>query len=93
MRVIYARDHEVLVVAHQHANVWQGAHDAQDANRVGGAVDHVAKAEEAIFLRGRDALEHPLKRRPVAVHVREDVCGHVADPQIKSTYRVCISLA
>ena len=76
--VVEARDHKVLVVAHQRGGVGQLATDPQHAHRVGAAVDHVTEAEEAVVGRRRDALECPLEGRPMAVDVREDVCGHVA---------------
>ena len=53
-------EHEILVVALEHAHVWERARYAHDANGVWPAVDHVSQTEHDVICARGDTLKEAI---------------------------------
>ena len=67
-----------LVVAHEHASVGQGAHQAQHAHGVRPAVDHIAQHVDDVAATGSRKLERAIQRPNMTVSIRGYIRRHIS---------------
>ncbi len=79
LAVVFRREDvekHALVVAHEHASIGKGADEADHADGIGPAVDHIAQHVDRIIGTGRCLLERAVERAKVTVRIRGNVCRH-----------------
>ena len=85
-------EHDLLVITLEHASVGQRAHELNNANRIGPAIDHVAQHVQRIVGRQRNLGQGLVKRTHVPVSIRCHIdrhgtplftCGRSPEPQLK----------
>ena len=62
-------EHNLLVVALEHVGIGQRAHELNDANRIGTAIDHVAQHVQRVVGRQRNLGQGLVKRTHVPVSI------------------------
>ena len=69
-------EHDLLVITLEHAGVGQRAHELNNADRIGPAIDHVAQHVQRVVGRQRDLRQGLVKRTHVPVSIRCHIDRH-----------------
>ena len=69
-------EHDLLVIALEHAGVGQRAHELNNADRIGPAIDHVAQHVQRVVGHQRDLRQGLVKRTHVPVSIRCHIDRH-----------------
>ena len=69
-------EHDLLVIALEHAGVGQRAHELNNADRIGPAIDHVAQHVQRVVGSQRDLRQGLVKRTHVPVSIRCHIDRH-----------------
>ena len=69
-------EHDLLVITLEHASVGQRAHELNNADRIGPAIDHVAQHVQCVVGRQRDIRQGLVKRTHVPVSIRCHIDRH-----------------